>query len=193
MIIKDSVIRADRNKKLTRKTKGGDVLAAVNNDSSSYILKKQINKEYDRLDLVIIKNFYKFYVSLIYFPPRTESKFYYEYLKHVIGEIGSTEHDSFLILGDFNSPGYNCLINPDSNQLVGNNLNHNIRESAQTMYSFINEFKLQQLNKFVNGSNNTLDLFITKADCNLKVHESLDPLSLIDRQKSENNHSNIII
>ena len=69
-------------------------------------------------------------------------------------------------------------------QLIGNNPNPNIREASQTMFSFITEFKLKQLNKFINASNNTLDLFLTKTDCNLNAHESLDPLSLIDRHHS---------
>ena len=81
-------------------------------------------------------------------------------------------------------PGYNWLIQHNPTQLIGNNPNPNIRNAAFTIFSFISEFKLKQLNNFINGSNNTLDLFLTKSDCNLKACESQDPLSPIDRHHS---------
>ena len=176
-----SIIRVDRNKQLTKKVKGGGVLAAVNNTTTSYNIKKLCCNEFERLDIVINKNNYKVFISLVYFPPRSKSKLYNEYLNDLISEIGSNKYNNYLIIGDFNLPGYKWVNLKKNSHFVGHNNNHDIRESAQSIFNFINDLNLQQLNEFINSSDNTLDLFLTRNECNIQVYETIDPLSLIDR------------
>ena len=179
-----TVIRCDRDAEATAKSRGGGVLVALNKSINSYRIVKQISLEFERLDLEITKNNCKLYLSVSYFPQLKSAVSYDEFVTNVMNTINQRNYSNFLILGDFNLPGYNWVDLNYSKQLCGHHNSNIIRDGASTLYSLIKNFQLKQINTYVNNSNNTLDLFLCNNSHSVQSVQTNDPLSIIDEHHS---------
>lgn len=175
-----SIYRCDRNQHVSNKSKGGGILIAVDKSFSTSV-KFKYNEEYEQLDISIKKNNFFLYVSLVYFPPDANTEMYTKYVSKLLTNLDKSNCDDFLIMGDYNIPGYNWAeLNKNNNKLVGYHQSHVIRESANAIFNLFESLNCKQNNTFINNCGNTLDLFLTKSKDYIKVYESLDPLSVID-------------
>lgn len=95
---KYQVYRRDRDLSLGSNTTSGGVLVAIKMEFPVSVVHHS-NNNYEHLDLISNKTCD---LSIVYFSLNSNSEVYTEYMSHLMENVGKTECDKFIILGDFN-------------------------------------------------------------------------------------------
>lgn len=155
-----TVLRKDRDLKITNLTTGGGTLLAIN---SNYVCSK-INLEnigFESIPLIdvigakILLEFSVVYILVFYIPPGL-SIVCYETIFEIICSLDFLFNSNLIILGDFNLPEY---INYITDGTICNRI--------LPLLNFLNFMELIQCNTVINSENRMLDLVLSNRNCSI--------------------------
>lgn len=165
-----NVYHENRESKI--KVTGGGVLIAVHSDLDSKEIKiDNIDQDYERVFVRVIKQSCKFLVSTAYFPPQSDVSFYVDYISTIEDLALSNSGYNIVLAGDFNFPEIewrednNNILNFHSSSLTTKNTLNNL---AYLVNSF-KKYDLIQKNSQKNISNNVLDLVFSNSQTTVNL------------------------
>jgi hypothetical protein len=169
-----SIFRNDRDYLSSGLTKGGGVLIAIKNEFRSEFVCASNSPLYESCFTKVSVGKNTFHFAVVYFPPRTVSACYNEFLvscKSIIA--GLNQEDTFFIIGDFNRNSLSFISDNMDNKLLPINFlnfeadnvtdNDNVNEK-EIDFDIIDTFysnDIQQINPFPNSNGKFLDMAFT--------------------------------
>lgn len=185
-----NLFRCDRTIFTSSKKDGGGVLVAIN---KKFKFEKIIvsNNSFELLFIKVFTDDSFFIVGACYIPPNSKSEYYSEFVECVQTSLCDILVDNintkFCLVGDFNVPGYEWLLESNYATAHGFHDNVNFRDAAYLLSKWCKLYKLIQLNNIKNISGNILDLTFTnfydaKSELSdeylLKCDDAHSPLSI---------------
>ena len=170
-----SVHRKDRHD--TSNERGGGVLIAVHNNYNSESIQLDCDSSIEYVCVKIsINDKYNLFLYAAYISPCSNAAVYAHH-REAINKIPSKPVDTTIILGDFNIPQANWILDGDDSNVM-------VPTSISPVYAadFIEEIQSKgflQVNSIVNSHNKLLDLIFTDDHSNCEIF-SPKPLTKID-------------
>lgn len=144
------IIRCDRSLFSSNKNDGGGVLIAINKKFKFVIIPPFDNSFELLLIKVFIDNVF-IVLGVCYLSPDLTSEHYVNFVSNLQASLSDIFSESsgckFLLLGDFNIPGYIWLNNGHYSQANGFHKDVNIRDAARLLSSWCKLYNLCQLNE----------------------------------------------
>lgn len=159
-----NLFRCDRSIFTSSKEDGGGALIAIN---KKFKIQKIIisNNSFEMLFIKIFDGDSFFVIGACYIPPNAKSEYYAELIECMQTSLCDILVDNanvkFLLVGDFNVPGYDWLIESNYSTARGFHPNVNFRDAAYFLSKWCKLYKLIQINSIKNIAGNILDLAFT--------------------------------
>lgn len=176
-----NVFRKDRCQHTTGLNRGGGVLLAIRSsllcmllDLPSSTIENNSALDIDQLIVrVTADNMHDVYVIISYIPPKSSFELYKTHIDNcsfIINNLKENQH--IIILGDFNLPNINWLLDSDENCLIPFNVTS---ECESVVVDTLAELGLKQINNFRNKLNRFLDLVFIDNEFSVSIDSPMPP------------------